>query len=88
MKFPKKKIYKDQRNYERYRQTHDTCERCYAPAIDVHHILFKGMGGRSRDDRDSNLIALCRNCHEWAHGSKSRYARVELQLIKEGQQCK
>ena len=83
MKFPKKKNYADQSNYNRYRQSHDTCEKCFAPAVDVHHIIFKGAGGGRRDDRDCNLIALCRSCHEWAHGKESRYARIELQLIKE-----
>ena len=79
---PKPKIYKDQSNYKRYAMSHDTCEVCGSLAQDVHHIVGKGMGGRSRDDRDNNLIALCRPCHESAHGIDSKKIREKLLAIK------
>ena len=41
------------------------CEVCGAPAVDVHHILFKSQGG---DNEIENLIALCRHCHDVSHG--------------------
>lgn len=85
MKFPKTQIYKDERNYQLYRYTHTRCERCSSIAVDVHHIIPKGMGGANRDDRDSNLIALCRACHDYAHGINSRQAKTELLMIKERQ---
>ncbi|WP_394327387.1 HNH endonuclease [Halopelagius longus] len=33
--------------------------------LDVHHIVPRGQGG---SDRFSNLVALCRQCHDAAHG--------------------
>ena len=41
------------------------CEVCKETAVDIHHIKFKGQGG---SDEYVNLIALCRSCHQKAHG--------------------
>ena len=41
------------------------CQVCGGTAVDIHHILFKSKGGT---DDVRNLIALCRKCHEEAHG--------------------
>ena len=82
MMIPKPKIYKDQANYKRYAQTHDTCEVCGDLAQDCHHIIFKGSGGAKRDDRDTNLIALCRECHNQAHGVDSKKCRDKFLQIK------
>lgn len=52
------------------------CEHCKRVAVDIHHIHFKGMGGRKTFELDGklygindilNLIALCRGCHDDAH---------------------
>lgn len=83
MQFPKPTNYRDKANYNKYRQTHDTCEHCGAPSVDVHHINLKGMGGGRVDDRDSNLIALCRGCHNLAHGPNSKQYRETFLEIKE-----
>ena len=41
------------------------CELCDAArAIDPHHRLRRTQGGT--DDR-SNLLFLCRRCHDWIH---------------------
>ena len=40
------------------------CEICEAKAVDIHHIDARGMGGTKRKDDISNLMALCRSCHE------------------------
>ena len=43
------------------------CERCcWTPMTDVHHIA-----GRGGDDphRITNLVGLCRSCHEWVHAN-------------------
>lgn len=42
------------------------CEVCKNPAVDIHHINARGMGGDPQGKKDvfSNLMALCRNCHE------------------------
>jgi hypothetical protein len=41
------------------------CRGCAKPAADIHHIIFRSQGGT---DDLSNLVALCRSCHEQAHG--------------------
>jgi len=50
------------------------CERCRAPAVDIHHRKARGMGG-TRDPRincASNLVALCRGCHELIESRRTR----------------
>lgn len=42
------------------------CERI-AP-LEHDHITARGMGGANRDDRISNLRALCTRCHKERHG--------------------
>lgn len=41
------------------------CEVCGSPAVDVHHIEARGMGGDPQGKKDviENLQALCRDCH-------------------------
>ena len=43
------------------------CEACSRQAVDIHHIKYKSRGGT---DDISNLIALCRKCHEMAHNEQ------------------
>jgi hypothetical protein len=39
------------------------CEMCGSKAVDIHHIE-----GRGKDkDVITNLVALCRSCHDDAH---------------------
>jgi len=45
------------------------CERCCCRAGDIHHIVYRSHGG---GDGFRNLIALCRRCHDWAHGRADR----------------
>ena len=54
------------------------CEGCGAEAVDIHHI-----NGRIGEDADTitNLIALCRKCHDRAHNSKRYVSPGEFQLI-------
>lgn len=42
-----------------------SCEVCGSPAIDIHHIEARGMGGDPQGKKDviENLQALCRKCH-------------------------
>jgi len=58
----------------------------FCPATDIHHILFKSQGGT---DEIGNLVALCRECHDVAHGkvpgqTLSREALFEVVAIREG----
>lgn len=49
------------------------CERCGSVAVDVHHILGRGK----YMDIIENLMALCRDCHTYAHsGNKKREMAV------------
>lgn len=38
--------------------------RCPFSSQEVHHVVQRSLGGT---DDDSNLLALCRNDHAWAH---------------------
>ena len=50
----------------------DPCEICeLRPGVDAHHVRYRSQGG---DDVESNLIWLCRSCHDGIHnGRLSRY---------------
>ncbi len=39
------------------------CEICGAQSVDIHHIDARGMGGTNKKDEFSNLMAVCRKCH-------------------------
>lgn len=41
------------------------CEICEAPAVDIHHIHCRGMGGSKDKDVIENLMAVCRHCHNY-----------------------
>jgi 5-methylcytosine-specific restriction endonuclease McrA len=50
------------------------CEICGSTAVDIHHIIPRSKFGSKRkneQDHHSNLIALCRNCHDKAHQDKN-----------------
>jgi len=79
VKFPKVKVKRDLANVKKYAENHELCQVCGGVANDVHHIVFKSRGG---SDSDDNLIALCRICHQEAHGINSREVREELFRIK------
>lgn len=42
------------------------CQRCGAesPTLDAHHLTYERLGA----ERPSDLIALCRRCHQQEHG--------------------
>jgi 5-methylcytosine-specific restriction endonuclease McrA len=43
------------------------CQECGARAVDLHHIKFRSHCTKEEMDQDSNLIPLCRNCHNKKH---------------------
>lgn len=68
-----------QKHVKVYIEFFDYCEQdvimcecgCNKVAVDIHHLDSKGMGGTSFDkDYIENLMALARECHNKAHGSK------------------
>jgi len=50
------------------------CEVCGQRAVDIHHIAGRGKG----KDVISNLIALCRKCHNAAHGLEKTYLHKDV----------
>jgi 5-methylcytosine-specific restriction endonuclease McrA len=46
---------------EVWERSHGRCEFCGKPAVDPHHIKYRSHGGFNIA---SNIIALCRACHE------------------------
>ena len=40
------------------------CVLCFKPAVNIHHLTYDRVF--LEDERD--LIALCKNCHEFVHG--------------------
>ena len=46
------------------------CQQCgCSKNLDVHHMRRRSALG---DDAETNLITLCRECHQILHGSASR----------------
>lgn len=40
------------------------CEWCQSKrAVDVNHIIPRGMGGSKNKDYIENLVGMCRECH-------------------------
>jgi 5-methylcytosine-specific restriction endonuclease McrA len=50
-------------------------EGCESIAVDIHHI--NGRCGKNSDNID-NLVAVCRNCHNKAHGVDSKEIKRKL----------
>lgn len=65
-----------------------SCEVCESPAVDIHHIDARGMGGDPTKSKDKieNLMALCRSCHHEADFgtkfSKNYLKSVHLSYIE------
>ena len=66
MMIPKNKRIVNKKAQKLYANDYLICEKCLKRnSVDVHHIVYKSAGG---SDIPSNFIALCRLCHDWAHG--------------------
>ena len=57
------------------------CTSCGQDAVDIHHILPRGMGG-SEKDYIENLVALCRLCHDKAESNRSFNDYVRVKHLK------
>lgn len=57
------------------------CEVCGKKAVDIHHIIPRGMGGSKHRDTCENLIALCREHHHMADFGTG-LTKERLQQIK------
>jgi len=64
------KIYYEAHGF--HRGDYIPCCVCYEPAVDIHHIDARGIGGSCEKDMPDNLIALCRKCHI-EYGDKKQF---------------
>ena len=55
------------------------CEGCGAPSVDVHHLLFKSLGGKNDIE---NICAVCRKCHDRAHDFPSYNEYLKIKHLK------
>jgi len=61
------------------------CEICGGQAVDIHHLIFKKMGGSKTKDYIENLIAVCRKHHNRCHDSKEfneTAKNIHLKVLK------
>ncbi|QDP54428.1 MAG: hypothetical protein GOVbin7581_10 [Prokaryotic dsDNA virus sp.] len=65
------KIYLNYFGYAHSQDEYIPCEVCERQAVDIHHIIPRGMGGSKTKDYIENLVALCRECHIRAERDKS-----------------
>jgi 5-methylcytosine-specific restriction endonuclease McrA len=57
------------------------CQKCgRSKNLDVHHITRRSALG---DDAETNLITLCRACHQLAHGSLGPTSESKLSFFLE-----
>ena len=54
------------------------CEICGSSANDIHHIEPRGMGGSKTKDVITNLMAVCRHCHEYYGDKKEHKAMLKV----------
>lgn len=60
------------------------CEVCGGKSVEIHHVEFRSHFGSTRkheQDAFENLVALCRECHDKAHGVDSRDMKDMLKQI-------
>ena len=50
------------------------CEVCGKVGADIHHIYGRGKG----KDTISNLMCVCRLCHQKAHGGTKTYLHPDV----------
>lgn len=54
----------------------DTRHRCAFVPVDVHEIVTRARGGDILDE--SNVLAICRLCHDWIHDHPQAASSVGL----------
>ena len=53
------------------------CEVCGARAKDIHHIRGRGKG----KDVITNLMAVCRSCHDKCHSNGKTYLHPDVAQV-------
>ena len=54
------------------------CELCGLIAVEIHHVKPRSLLGT---DEVNNLVALCRECHDKAHGPMASVYKVKFKQI-------
>jgi 5-methylcytosine-specific restriction endonuclease McrA len=57
------------------------CVRCNKPAVVVHEIVPKSRRPKTWMELE-NRIALCADCHYWAHQRGAKSSAPELQRLR------
>ena len=57
-----------------FKQNHPFCQYCGKPTEHIHHLIPIFKGG---DNRISNLIPLCAECHGLIHNKNFKYDKEE-----------
>jgi hypothetical protein len=54
---------------------------CTGKAVTLHHAKLRSQGG---DEAATNLVPVCRHCHEWAHSHPSAAAAQGWYRMRKG----
>lgn len=60
----------------------DSSHVCRVEAVDVHEPLTRARGGSIVDP--SNMVPVCRSCHDWIHGNPTLATEVGLLTSRYG----
>lgn len=63
-----------------WKRTRGICENCGDPAEHCHHRHYQKPWGY--EDPDTDLQALCKECHEWVHGRSFNKNETLEQTLK------
>jgi len=58
------------------------CENCGVTAVDVHHLIPRGMGGSKTKDYIENLMGLCRKCHNEGESNSVFNEKLKVMHLK------
>jgi len=61
------------------RDNEGLCQVCYKQAVDLHHIVYKSLGG---NNSAYNLICLCRVHHDRVHGNGKKWFKILFRIQK------
>ena len=73
-----KKDYLKSRGYEEWDFIMCEIPWCYRPAVEVHHIESSYKWLRKHNKDWSNLLGVCRNCHDKIHNKNNTETREYL----------
>lgn len=75
-------IYQEVKERDNY-----TCQACYGPGEEIHHIIY-GRGKRKEHENIDSLILLCRQCHRGTNGVHGKNGHKLNMRLKRALQAK